>query len=84
MNLLYRSFAEQAFVCYGTYMESFTEIAVASWRVFQQAALYVLFGFLVAGILRVYLRAESVAYFFRRGRIKSVVYAALLGIPIPL
>jgi uncharacterized protein len=65
-------------------MEYFTNIAFASWRIFEQAALYVLFGFLVAGILRVYLRAESVARFLRQGRFTSVVYAALLGIPIPL
>ncbi|MBM3300553.1 MAG: hypothetical protein FJY85_11420 [Deltaproteobacteria bacterium] len=60
------------------------EIISASWHVFQDAALYVISGFLMAGILRVYLPPESVARYFRTGRIRSVLNAALFGIPIPL
>jgi uncharacterized protein len=52
--------------------------------VFHEAALYVLFGFIVAGLLRMYIHPESVAHYFRHGRLRSVLYASLLGIPIPL
>ena len=65
-------------------MEIIVEIIKASWSVFREAAFYILLGFLVAGVLRVYLRPESVAHYFQKGRIRSVLYASLLGIPIPL
>ncbi len=65
-------------------MEILTEILVASVRTFREAALYILFGLMVAGIMRLYLQPESVAHYFHRGRFRSVLYAALLGIPIPL
>lgn len=65
-------------------MEIISEIVVSSIRVFREAALYILFGLTIAGIMRLYLQPESVAHYFHRGRFRSVLYAALLGIPIPL
>jgi len=59
-------------------------IAAAFWDIFKEAAPYVLVGFLVAGIMRAYLRPDLMTRFFRRGRIKSVLNASLLGIPIPI
>ena len=59
-------------------------ILAASWAIFREASIYLLFGFLIAGLIRVYLQPASVAHYFRRGRIRSVLYASLLGIPIPL
>jgi hypothetical protein len=60
------------------------EILSASWQVFREAALYILLGLGVAGLMRVYITPESVGHYFRRGRFKSVLYSSLLGIPIPL
>jgi uncharacterized membrane protein YraQ (UPF0718 family) len=65
-------------------MEIVLNILTASLHVFREAAFYLLLGFVVAGILRVYIRPESVSHYFHRGRFRSVVYAALVGIPIPL
>jgi uncharacterized protein len=65
-------------------MEIVLNILVASLRIFQEAAVYLLLGFVVAGIIRVYVQPESVAHYFHRGRFRSVLYAALVGIPIPL
>jgi uncharacterized protein len=65
-------------------MEMFVNILLASLHIFQEAAVYLLLGFVVAGIIRVYIRPESVAHYFHRGRFRSVLYAALVGIPIPL
>ncbi|MFH0823878.1 MAG: hypothetical protein V2B18_14100 [Pseudomonadota bacterium] len=59
-------------------------ILEASVAVFREAAVYILFGFLVAGIIRMYLQPESVAHYLSRGRFRSVFYASLFGIPIPL
>jgi uncharacterized membrane protein YraQ (UPF0718 family) len=65
-------------------METIGQILYSSGQVFREAAAYILFGFAIAGILRVYLTPESVGRYFRQGRIKSVLYASLLGVPIPL
>lgn len=65
-------------------MDIVLNIATASLQIFLEAAVYLLLGFVFAGILRVYVRPESVTHYFHRGRFKSVLYAALIGIPIPL
>ena len=48
------------------------------------ASVYVVFGLLVSGLLRAFLRPQAVARHFGTGRFASVFKAALLGIPIPL
>jgi uncharacterized protein len=65
-------------------MEIIFQIIASSGKVFTEAAVYVIFGFIVAGMLRVYIQPDSVAHYFHRGRFKSVLYASLLGVPIPL
>jgi hypothetical protein len=55
-----------------------------AWHLLLASSVYVLFGLLVAGLLRVFLNPNSVAQHFGRGRFRSVFKAALLGIPIPL
>lgn len=65
-------------------MEFLTAIAVATVDIFREAAPYVLFGFLAAGVLHVYLKPSMVLRFFKKRNLRSVVYASLLGIPIPL
>ncbi|MEW6531731.1 MAG: hypothetical protein AB1473_12915 [Thermodesulfobacteriota bacterium] len=65
-------------------MELLGQIAFASVTVFREAAPYVLLGFLVAGILRAFVGPDTVVRYLRRGRFRSVLYASLLGIPIPL
>jgi copper ion binding protein len=45
---------------------------------------YLLFGFFFAGVLRVFFSPEMVARHLGRGRMLSVIKAALFGIPLPL
>lgn len=59
-------------------------ILQASWDLLQQASLYILFGLLVGGLLKVFLSPSYVASHLGSGRYSSVFKAALLGIPIPL
>ncbi len=56
----------------------------ASWYLLEQASLYILFGLLVGGLLKVFLSPAYVANHLGSGRFSSVFKAALLGIPIPL
>ncbi|MGD8983897.1 MAG: SO_0444 family Cu/Zn efflux transporter [Desulfobacteraceae bacterium] len=55
-----------------------------SWKLLQEASIYVIFGILVAGMLRMFLNPGTVARHLGRGRFSSVFKASLLGIPIPL
>ncbi len=49
-----------------------------------ESGIYMLFGLLVSGLLRVFLSPASVSKHLAKGRFLSVIKAALLGIPIPL
>ncbi len=51
---------------------------------FQTMAPYLLFGFLFAGILKVFIPQDKILSFLGRGKIRSSLYASLIGIPIPL
>ncbi len=56
----------------------------ASWDIYLDVAAYMLFGFLIAGIIYVFFRADKIRKYLGTGRIKPVILSALFGIPIPL
>jgi len=60
------------------------EILLAGWDLLANASVYILFGLLVAGLLRVFLNPNSIARHLGQGRFRSVIKAAFFGIPIPL
>lgn len=45
---------------------------------------YLLLGFLFAGILHVYFKKERVAKLLGSNKVRSTVYASLIGVPLPL
>ena len=55
-----------------------------SWQLLLEASIYILFGLVVSGLLRVFLNPNSVIRHLGSGRFSSVFKAAFLGIPIPL
>jgi uncharacterized membrane protein YraQ (UPF0718 family) len=55
-----------------------------SWHLLLDASVYILFGLVVSGWLRVFLNPNTVVKHLGRGRFASVFKAAFLGIPIPL
>lgn len=61
-----------------------TQYALACWETLVEMAPYILLGFLVAGILHIFVHPQTIARYLGQGRIRSVIYAALLGIPLPL
>ena len=65
-------------------MNFIIEVLSESWKLLLDASVYILFGLLVSGFLRVFLNPNSVVRHLGRGRIASVFKAAFLGIPIPL
>jgi len=54
------------------------------WHLLLESSVYILFGLLVSGLMRVLLNPGSVAHHLGHGRFLSVFKAAILGIPIPL
>ena len=55
-----------------------------AWLLFLESSIYMIFGLLVSGMLRVFLNPNIVAMHLGNGRFRSVFKAALLGIPVPL
>lgn len=55
-----------------------------SWHLLAESSVYVLFGLLIGGLLKVFLSPSTVSRHLGKGRFASVFKAALLGIPMPL
>jgi hypothetical protein len=62
----------------------FSNVLQASWDLLNQASIYMLFGLLVGGLLKMFLSPSYVVAHLGKGRFSTVFKAALLGIPIPL
>lgn len=65
-------------------MEIVTGLIHETWRLTLEMAPYLLFGFLVAGILHLLLPKNKVSKHLAKGDSSSVIKAALFGIPLPL
>lgn len=59
-------------------------ILTESWHLLRESSVYILFGILIGGLLKVMLSPSYIARHLGSGRISSVFKAALLGIPLPL
>ncbi len=65
-------------------MEIIINILNESWSLTVEMAPYLLLGFLVAGLLHVFIPIEMIGRHLGKESISSVVKASLTGIPIPL
>jgi uncharacterized membrane protein YraQ (UPF0718 family) len=65
-------------------MNLLLDILLQSWNILLESSVFILFGLLVSGLLRVFLNPGSVSRHLGQGRFKSVFKASLMGIPIPL
>ena len=68
----------------GNKLNFIVEILLATWHLLIDASVYILFGLLVAGLLRVFLNPSTIAKHLGQGRFKPVIKSAFFGIPIPL
>jgi len=65
-------------------LEMLARIVAECWLVFGQMAPYLLFGFLVAGLLSVWISPEWVERHLGRRGFAPVLKASALGVPLPL
>src|SRR5689334_17353691 len=55
-----------------------------TWVILKDASVYLLFGFVIAGALAVLVPAKLMLRVFGSGRVKSVLWGAAIGAPLPL
>jgi hypothetical protein len=65
-------------------MEFIAEAGIEFWETLEEMAPYLLFGFLMAGILSVLISPETVERHLGRRGLWSVFKAAVFGVPLPL
>lgn len=65
-------------------MSLIAPIMLSSWQFLQESSIFILFGFLMAGILKAFISDEFVGKHLGRNSFITVVKASLLGIPLPL
>jgi uncharacterized membrane protein YraQ (UPF0718 family) len=61
-----------------------SEIVAEAWEILLDSSVYILFGILMAGLLKVILNPNTIAKHLGRGRFSSVLKAAFFGVPLPL
>ena len=61
-----------------------TRLIIETWHILTDAAPYVIFGFLAAGLIKALLPDDAVARHLGGGSFAAVVKASLLGVPLPL
>jgi uncharacterized membrane protein YraQ (UPF0718 family) len=67
-----------------TLMTILYEILKETWQIYLDVAVYMLFGFFIAGILYVFFKPDKIKKYLGTGKIRPVILSALFGIPIPL
>ncbi|MDZ7606635.1 MAG: permease [Cyclobacteriaceae bacterium] len=60
------------------------EYILSLWNLTVEMSPYLLLGFLIAGILHVFMPKEKVTRYLGKNDIRSTINAALIGIPLPL
>lgn len=65
-------------------IDVFLNIISESWHVLLESAPFMIFGFVVAGLLKSFVKPDFVSKNLGSGKKTDIVKASLLGIPIPL
>ncbi len=60
------------------------EVLRATWDILKEASLFLLLGFLLAGVLVVLVPQKLLSRLLGAGKIKSVLWASAIGAPLPL
>lgn len=56
----------------------------SSWQILFDASLFVIFGLLVAALIRAFISGKTIVKYMGGSNIRSVLLAALFGVPLPL
>ncbi len=59
-------------------------IILATWDVLLDASFFILLGFVIAALIRAFISSQSIVKYMGGNNLKSVLHAALFGVPLPL
>jgi HflK protein len=59
-------------------------IARETWSILMEASVFLLFGFVLGGVLAVVIPQQLIQRLLGRGRVSSVLWASAIGVPLPL
>jgi uncharacterized membrane protein YraQ (UPF0718 family) len=65
-------------------MAAITEVGLEMWRILLDSSPYIILGIVAAGCIKEFIKQDFIIRHLRHGRYRSVVKAALFGIPLPL
>lgn len=65
-------------------MDHIHGILAASWEILLDAGLFIIFGLLIAAILRAFISGRSIIRYMGGRNLRSVLFAAIFGVPLPL
>jgi HflK protein len=65
-------------------IEFLLRVVAETWSILTEASVFLLFGLALAGVLGVLIPTRTLMRFFGTGRVKSVLWGATLGAPLPL
>src|SRR3990167_593260 len=65
-------------------MEYALNILKSSWQILLDASVFIIFGLLIAALIRAFISSESIVKYMGGRNIKSVLLAALFGVTLPL
>jgi uncharacterized membrane protein YraQ (UPF0718 family) len=65
-------------------IQFFQSWAEATWSMIYESALFLFFGFFLAGLIRSFLSPKVLDKLFGRGQVSQIFKASLIGIPLPL
>lgn len=57
---------------------------LAAWQVLLDASVFIIFGFVIAALIRAFLSSEQIVKYMGGNDLRSVFLAALFGVPLPL
>ena len=60
------------------------QVLTSAWHVLLDSSPFIIFGFIVAGLLKAFLPDDMVGRHLGKGKSASVFKSALIGIPLPL
>src|SRR3989338_923266 len=68
----------------GIIVDTAKGILLESFNLLNRMSPYLLFGFLFAGLIHIFLSPEKIAAHLGKGNFSSVIKASLFGVPLPL
>jgi len=57
---------------------------LATWQVLLDASIFIIFGFVIAALIRAFLSSEQIVKYMGENNFRSVFLAAMFGVPLPL